>query len=34
LQGGGGWRRATPGPEPRDMQRELMVGHARAAEAD
>ena len=28
------WVRRTPGPEPRDVQRELMIGHAaRAAEA-
>src|SRR5437764_14802435 len=34
LQTDGSWRRRTPrGPEPRSVQRELMVGHsARAAE--
>jgi polyphosphate kinase len=34
LQADGSWRRRTPqGPEPRSVQRELMLGHsARAAE--
>jgi len=34
LQSDGTWARRTPGPEPRSVQRELMVSHAaRAAEA-
>jgi polyphosphate kinase len=34
LQQDGSWQRRTPGPEPRSVQRELMIGHAaRAAEA-
>src|SRR4051794_10782039 len=33
LQADGTWRRRRPGPDPRCMQRELMLGHsARAAE--
>jgi polyphosphate kinase len=33
LADDGVWRRRTPGPEPRSVQRELMIGHAaRAAE--
>jgi polyphosphate kinase len=34
LRDDGTWERRTPGPEPRSVQRELMIGHAaRAAEA-
>jgi polyphosphate kinase len=34
LGNDGTWTRRTPGPEPRSIQRELMIGHsARAAEA-
>ena len=34
LGNDGTWTRRTPGPEPRSVQRELMIGHAgRAAEA-
>ncbi|HYF27844.1 MAG TPA: RNA degradosome polyphosphate kinase, partial [Baekduia sp.] len=35
LRADGTWQRRTPGPEPRMLQRELMVGHAaRAADHD